>query len=169
MRDLPLEESCAAARRSWDAGHRLRRAGCLFLVVLGGCYRYTPTTDSPAAAADVRLHLSADGARAAAPVIGEGVTSVTGRVLSATESELVLTVSETAGADRRVSWAGERITLPRSSVTGIERRSLDRWRTVGVGAVGIGAVGAIALIVNALGSRADGDGDGGPIIIPPEP
>ena len=121
------------------------------------------------AAADVRVHLSESGAREAAPVIGQGVTSVSGRVLSATDSELVLSVSETAGPDRRVSWAGERITLSRASVAGVERRSLDGWRTVGVGAIGIGAVGAVALIVNAIGSRGDGDGGGGPVVIPPEP
>lgn len=168
MAFVPLVTQTAAPRRCTPARRALRGAACCCLVLFGACYRYTPTTDAPMETADVRLHLSDAGARAAAPVIGEGMTSVTGRVISASDSELVLIVSETAGPARRVSWAGERITLPRSSLASIERRSLDRWRTVGVGAIGVGTVGAVALLVNAIASKADGDGGGGPIITPPE-
>ena len=139
--------------------------GC---ILLGACYRYTPTTDVPVAGADVRLLLSEAGAADAAPVLGAGMTSVSGRVVSVSDAEVVLLVSETAGAERRLAWAGERITLPRSAVTSVERRSLDRRRSVGVAAAGVGAAAAIALIVNAIGSRGDGDGDGGPIVTPPE-
>ena len=140
--------------------------GC---ILLGACYRYTPTNDAPLAGADVRLHLSEAGATSVAPVIGAGMTSVSGRLVTVSDSDLVVVVSETAGAERRLAWAGERITLPRSAVASVERRSLDRSRTIGVGAAGVGAAAAIALLVNAIGSRGDGDGDGGPIIIPPEP
>ena len=147
----------------------LRRIAAFGFVLLGACYRYTPTASAPLAGADVRLHLSEAGSATVAPVIGVGMTSVSGRVVSVSDSELVLAVSETAGADRRLAWAGERITLPRSAVTSFERRSLDRSRTIGVGAASVGAAAAIALLVNAIGSRADGDGDDGTVVIPPEP
>jgi hypothetical protein len=135
--------------------------------VLGACYRYTPTTHAPAAGTDVRIHLTEGGAASLAPVLGAGTRSVTGRVVSATESDLILTVSETGRDATRVSWGGERITLPRSAVAHAEHRSLDGWRTVGVTAIGVGAAGAIALLVNAISSSSGGDGDG-PIIVPPE-
>ena len=146
-----------------------RRTAALCCVLLGACYRYTPTSDLPLAGSDVRLHLSEAGATNVAPIVGAGMTSVSGRVLSVSESDLVVVVSETAGADRRLSWAGERITLPRSAVSSVERRSLDRRRTIGVSAIGVGTAAAIALLVNAIGSRGDGDGDGGGVITPPEP
>ena len=170
MQSLLLDACPAACRRRARARMVARGwAACSAFLLLGACYRYTPTPDAPVAAGDVRLHLSDAGAKSVAPVIGEGMTSVSGRVISASESDLVLIVSETAGPDRRVSWAGERITLPRSSLASVERRTLDRWRTAGVGALGVGAAGAVALIINAMGSRGDGDGNGGPIITPPDP
>ena len=158
-----------STRRGSGLADRVFPVACLGLFLLGACYRYTPAPDAPMAQADVRVQLSDAGAMAAASVLGEGITSVSGRVVSVTDSDVVLAVSETSGPGRRVSWAGERITLPRSSLVRIERRTLDRRRTVGVAAIGVGAAGAIALIVNAVGSRGDGDGGGGPIITPPEP
>lgn len=144
----------------------LRCAGTAWVVLLGGCYRYTAMSAAPGAGTDVRIHLTEAGGASLAPVLGAGTTSVTGRVMSATDTDLVLVVSETGRADGRVSWGGERITLPRSALASAEHRSLDRWRTVGVGAIGIGAAGVIALLVNALSSSSGGD-DGGGVIIPP--
>jgi hypothetical protein len=135
--------------------------------VLGACYRYSPTTHAPAAGTDVRIHLTEGGAASLAAVLGAGTTSVTGRVVGATDSDVVLTVSETGRDATRVSWGGEQITIPRSAVATAEQRSLDGWRTLGVTAIGVGAAGAIALLVNAISSRSGGDGDG-TVVIPPE-
>ena len=142
----------------------LRCASAAWIVLLGGCYRYTAMSAAPGAGTDVRIHLTEAGGASLAPVLGAGTTSVTGRVLRATETDLVLVVSETGRADGRVSWGGEQITRPRSALASAEHRSLDRWRTVGVGAIGF--VGVIALLVNLVSSSSGGD-DGGPIIIPP--
>lgn len=144
---------------------RSAATGCFLL--LGACYRYTPTTDAAAAGSDVRIHLTAAGAAGLTPVLGAGTTSVTGRVVSVTDSDVILLVSETGRGESRVSWGGERITLPRSALASAELRSLDRGRTIGVAAIGVGAAGVIALVVNAISSRSGGDGDG-TVVIPPE-
>ena len=144
----------------------LRCAGAAWIVLLGGCYRYTAMSGAPGAGTDVRIHLTEAGGASLAPVLGAGTTSVTGRVISATDTDLVLVVSETGRPDGRVSWGGERITLPRSALASAEHRSLDRRRTVGVAAIGLGAAGVIAYLVNLLGSSSGGD-DGGGVIIPP--
>ena len=144
----------------------LRCAGAAWVVLLGGCYRYTAMSGAPGAGTDVRIHLTEAGGASLASVLGAGTTSVTGRVISANDTDLVLVVSETGRPDGRVSWGGERITLPRSALASAEHRSLDRWRTVGVSAIGLGAAGVIALLVNKLSSSSGGD-DGGGVIIPP--
>ena len=162
MIDAPRATRSQHARRA-----RAICASAAWLVLLGGCYRYTPMSDVPGAGTDVRIHLTEAGGASLAPVLGAGTTSVTGRVMSATDTDLVLLVSETGRADGRVSWGGERITLPRSALASAEHRSLDRWRTVGVSAIGIGAAGGvIALLVSAFGSGSGGD-DGGGVVIPP--
>lgn len=136
------------------------------LVLLGGCYRYTAVNEPPGAGADVRIRLTETGATSLAPLLGAGTTSVSGRVISASDSALLIAVSETGRADSRVAWAGERITVPRIALASAEHRSLDRWRTVGVGAIGVGAAGAVALLVSLLSAGSGGDGDG-TVVIPP--
>ena len=138
------------------------------IAVLGGCYRYTPTNDAPGAGSDVRVHLTQSGTASLAPVLGVGTTSLSGRVISANDSSVVLAVSETAGSVGRVSWAGERITLPRNALGSAELRSMDRRRTVKAVAIGVGAAAAIALLVSSIAAQSGGD-DGGGVIIPPEP
>ena len=149
----------------------LRRAALLLghaavVGTLGACYRYTPVDDLPGAGSEVRIHLTDEGATRLGPILGTGTTSLSGRIVSASDSTLVVAVSETGRGDSHVSWAGERITLPRSTLARAERRSLDRRRTVGVSAAGLGAAGLVALLVYKLGSSSGGDGDG-TVIIPP--
>ena len=134
--------------------------------VLGGCYRYAPVDELPGAGSEVRIHLTDEGIASLGPVLGAGTTNLSGRIVSASDSTLVVSVSETGRGDSHVSWAGERITLPRSTLARAERRSLDRWRTVGVGAAGLGAAGLVSALVKELGSRSGGDGDG-TVVIPP--
>jgi hypothetical protein len=135
-------------------------------MLLAGCYRYTAVNEPPGAGADVRIRLTEAGAASLAPLLGAGTTSVSGRIITASDSTLLLAVSETGRGDARVAWAGERVTVPRLALASAEYRSLDRWRTVGIGAAGVGAAGVVALLVNALSSRAGGDGDG-TVVIPP--
>lgn len=148
-------------------GRPVRGVGALCVVVLGACYRYAPMDAAPAAGAAVRMHLTEGGAAQMAPVLGAGTTSVTGRVLSATDTGLVLAVTETGrNGGERVTWSGERIAVPSGALASAERRSLHPWRTLGVAGVGVAAGALIAAIVSALDSSSGGD-DGGPIIIPP--
>ncbi len=155
-------ESRAPFRRRASAVLRYAVAA----VLLGGCYRYNAVNEPPGAGADVRIHLTETGATSLAPLLGAGTMSVSGRIITASDSSLLIAVSETGRGDSRVAWAGERITVPRFALASAEHRSLDRWRTVGVGAIGVGAAAVVALLVNALGSGSGGDGDG-PVVIPP--
>lgn len=121
----------------------------------------------PVVGADVRIHLTEVGGGQLAPVLGAGTTSVTGRVVSATDTDLVLAVTETGRGEGRVTWNGDRVTLPCSAFAGVERRSLDRRRTLRAGAIGLAAATVIALLIRALDTSASGGDDGGPVVIPP--
>ncbi len=144
----------------------LRYAAAIAGVAIGGCYRYTPVGDASGDATDVRLQLTEAGGAQLSPVLGAGTTAVAGRVISATDTGFVLAVSETTRNAERIRWAGERVTIPRSAVLAVERRSLDRRRTMGVVAIGVGAAAALGVLIGLIASAAGGD-DPGPIIIPP--
>jgi hypothetical protein len=144
-----------------------RFAGVVLCVAaLGGCYRYTPLTTAVAPGMDLRVRLTEAGATALARQLGAGVASVTGRVVR-TDSAVVLAVSETERAGTRLSWGGEEVAIPGSAVAGIERRVLDRRRTLGVAAGGAGGAALLYLVIRSVGSAASGGDDGGPVVPPP--
>jgi hypothetical protein len=137
--------------------------------VLGGCYRYAPLTDgSPAPGADVRLALGPGASPELFKVLGDRTEAVDGRIASAADSGYVVMVSGTRkqGETGTVSWAGERVLIPRAAIAGMQRRTLDKKRTFGVAGIAFLAAAATALIVDGLGSNSGGN-DGG--VTPPPP
>ncbi len=109
--------------------------------------------------------LSDQGRVVLAPLIGPGARRISGRVVGVSDSALTLGVSGvqyvTAAAMTR--WNGERVSVPRSVVAGIEERRLSRSRTW----VTVGLVAAAALAVSLI--AITGSGTAGPIGGPPEP
>jgi hypothetical protein len=138
------------------------------VVLLAACYRYAPLTDlAPVDGAVVRLDLSDAGTARMGSVLGRNAIAVEGTILSRTDSSFLISVSATRQRDEQpLTWAGERVTVPRDAVQTIEARSLNKKKTLLVaGAAVLGAIG-LKLIVSGLDALAGG-GDGG--ITPPPP
>ena len=137
------------------------------------CYRYAPVTEpvvSPGT--HVRLGLIQQGEPALRSVLGEGTIAVEGQVVGASDSVYNMAIAATLkkGAmniPSRIVWSGESVTIPRASVSGVERRSLDRGRTTRAIAIAtVAALVSVKLIVSAAGSSSGGD-DGGVVVTPP--
>jgi hypothetical protein len=140
-------------------------AGTALLTVLtttAGCYRYAPVNGvGPDRGTEVRVRLTDGGAVALAPLIGNRVESVDGRVSAVGDTSLVLAVRMTT--DRtgiELPWQGEPVTIPRSAVAGVETRTFDRNRTLLVTG---GALAAVVLIGVGFSLAGFGGGsEGGP-------
>ena len=128
--------------------HRTRsRALTLLSLVLvaSSCYRFTPIEGAtPAPGQEVRLSLSDEGSVRMAPLIGPRIEAIDGRIVQTTDTALVIAVAAavTQGG-RAMTWSMERLTVPRSAVSSIRTRTLDRRKSWIV--AGLGVVGAIAL------------------------
>jgi len=128
-------------------------------VVTGGaCYRYTPIdSPSPALGSEVRLRLTDAGAITMAPLVGNRIELVDGRISSVADTAVTLSVTGTT--DRlgsEVPWKGEEVVFPRSAVAGLERRSLDKGKSYLVGGIAAGLVAAVG-----IGFTISGNGSGG--------
>jgi hypothetical protein len=138
----------------------------LVLNALSACYRYVPasTTDIIPGGA-YRGHLSAEGSRDVARLVGENVELFDGRIITVTDSSYLIAMSATQKrADpRSLVWAGERLVIPRTAVNKFELRELDRGRTFRaalLSALGIVTIGALVFSIN-------GGSGGDPVIVPP--
>ena len=130
-------------------------------VTSGACYRYTQIdAPSPALGSEVRVRLTDAGAVALAPLVGNRIEMVDGRVSSVTDTAVTLSV--TATTDRvgsEVPWKGEQVVFPRSSVARLEQKHLDRGKSYMVGGIAAGLVAAIGVGFSVTGN---GGGSGGP-------
>ena len=100
-------------------------------VLVSGCYRYYPAaTPIPPAGVRVAAELSDSGTVVLARTVGPGVSTVEGRVVRADTEEIELSVTTVRQHDGRESgWRGERITVPRNLLTGLQERKFSRSRT----------------------------------------
>ena len=130
----------------------------------GACYRYTPI-DAPSTAlgTEVRVRLTDAGAVTLAPLVGNRIELVDGRISSVADTSVTLSVTGTT--DRlgvQVPWKGEQVNVPRSAVAGFERRSLDRGKSYIVGGIAAGLVAAVgvgfSIVGNGGGGRTTGTG-----------
>ena len=155
-------------------------AAAVLLHVLSGCYRYVPADGAANGAAigaavvapsgaDVRVFLTPQGMTALEPRLGPRTAAVVGRVGDVGDGVVTLVVSETRKTDggAPVRWIGERVAIPTASIARIERRTLDRRRTVLAAALAALAAGATFALLAALSGGGEGeDGAGGPVPTP---
>jgi hypothetical protein len=127
--------------------------------VLGGaCYRYTPI-DLPSSAlgAEVRVRLTDAGAITLAPLVGNRIELVDGRVSSIADTAVTLAVTGTT--DRlglETPWRGEQLIFPRATLAEFQGRSLDRRRSYVAGGIAAGLMAAVG-----IGFSITGNGGGG--------
>ena len=146
----------------------LRRAARMLAVApfvastLTGCYSYArvgPGASAPAPGEFVAAEITDQGRVALADSLGPSPSRVEGRLVSASDTAVTLAVTavRSLGGDR-ATWAGERVTLRRTSVSQLTQRRLSVGRSVVAGAIAVGAVVALAI---ALGITGFSDGGGG--------
>lgn len=128
--------------------------------VAGGCYRYAPMdVESPSLGTSVRVQLTDAGALTMAPLIGARVEFLDGRITSAADTALTLSVTGTTDRfGNEVPWRGEHVMIPRSALAGFQRRTLDRKRSYLFGGVAVGLVAAVGV---GFGINGSGGGDRG--------
>lgn len=131
-------------------------------VTSGACYRYTAIdSPSPALGSEVRLRLTDAGAITMAPLVGNRIEVVDGHIASVADT--VVTLSVTGTIDRlgaEVPWKGEQVVFPRSTVAGLERRSLDKGKSYLVGGIAAGLVAAVGIGFSISGNGSGGQGSG---------
>src|SRR4051812_39123990 len=116
--------------------------------LLSGCYTYTPLDSAaPPPGSNVRARLSAPAAARIAPSLGgTDARLVTGLVVDAQPTALTLEIPTVpAGTATAQTGLFQRVTLSRTDVLELERRTLDKQRTgvvVGAALVGAGVITA---------------------------
>jgi hypothetical protein len=135
------------------------------LLVASGCYTYVPLrAPQPRTGVRIAAELTDSGTAGLSAYLGRGATTVDGRVLSAENGVVELSVVSVRTRDGQPSyWSGETVSLPRSMIAGMKERRLAKGSTVLIG----GAITAFVLIaVDAFSGGLFGSDDGGP---PPPP
>jgi hypothetical protein len=131
-------------------------------VTSGACYRYTPIdSSSPALGSDVRLRLTDAGAITMAPLVGNRIEVVDGHISSVADTSVTLSVTQTTdrlGAE--VTWKGEPVVFPRTTVASLERRSLDKGKSYLMGGITAGLVAAVGIGFSISGSGSNGQSSG---------
>jgi len=137
---------------------------CFALVLASACYRYTASPNATPSSGDVvRLDLTTAGMERMTRVLGRDAVAVEGSILAVDDTSYVMAVSGTRQRENQstLSWAGDRVVIPRSAVQSMERRSLDNKKTWLV--AGLIVLGAIAAKVIISGFDAFAGGDDGSI------
>jgi hypothetical protein len=152
-------------------GRSLRIAGfpVLALTLFSSCYRYVPaTTTDLVVGSAYRGHLTEEGSRRVAPIVGEDVVGFDGRIVTVTDTAYLVAMSATMKRTdpRPTVWTGEQLVIPRSAVNRFELRELDRPRTMRAAALYTAGIVGIGILVFSIKSIASGSGTVNP---PPPP
>ena len=141
----------------------VRRASLLLIPAIAGCYVYAPSARPISPGDDVRLFLNDRGRAELTAVVGPSVRSLTGQIVAATDSQLTISVRESASI-RGVSseWNGEHVTVGTVLVDSARARRISPVRTA---AAAVGGVAFVAVVRSAFGGGSNGGS--GPTSGPP--
>jgi hypothetical protein len=136
------------------------------LVSSGACYTYSNVmTANNVAEERAEFRLSDEGRVRMQRQLGPGALTVEGRVTSNTDSAWTLKVYRLTNVEGFANvWSGEEIELPRSAVTTVSTRRLDRQASL-VAAAGVTGVVAVFILSRSLfgGGSLFGDDGGGSV------
>jgi hypothetical protein len=156
MRERPVAASSVLGPRSL----------CLTLaLLLAACHRYEPVT---AATVDPRANVSVTltdfGTANLGRLLGMGVGTVEGQLLSLSDSALTIGVQLVRQRNGiETFWKGERVTIPRSDVAEIRQRRFSKGKSaVATIAVIAAAVGAVEAFIGTGSGGSPPTGSGGP-------
>jgi hypothetical protein len=122
------------------------RCASVLVLLLAGCYSYSPLTTQPRPDQHVSLQLTRAGSDTLLPLLGIGVRAVEGFVIQTTQAGYQMTVSGVSGAgDFHTEWRGERVEIPLHLVRDIQERRFSLGRSVLLAGAAVGAsLGAVA-------------------------
>jgi hypothetical protein len=134
-----------------------RLAVLALLPAITACYTVQPiTSPAPAAGSRIVAELTDAGTAMMAPWLGPGALEIEGLVESATEEEWRLALIRVDHRQRGVvSWNREEVVFPRSALSGVAVRTMNRKRSI-LAAVGI--TGGALLVARLVGLVTVGDG-----------
>lgn len=141
----------------------MRRTSLLLLPVVVGCYVYAPADRPLAPGDDVRLFLNDRGRAELTGLVGPSVRSLTGEIVAATDSQLTISVRESASTRGVASeWNGEHVTVSTALMDSTRAHRISPVRTA---AAAVGGVAFVALVRAAFGGGSNGGS--GPTSGPP--
>ncbi|MDQ6830169.1 MAG: hypothetical protein M3081_15035 [Gemmatimonadota bacterium] len=143
---------------------------CLALMLLSGCYTYTPfLSERPSPGEEVALELNDQGRVGVADRLGPEVARVEGSLADVSDTTVTLRVDGVVNlAGESTKWNGESVRVRREFVRRMLEKKFDGRRTAIVAVVSAAAIGVFIATRSFLGSGADnsgkpGDGGGGGI------
>jgi hypothetical protein len=136
------------------------------VLAVASCYRFSPIPGvTPDRGQEVRLELTDEGSVRMAPMIGPRIGAIDGKVIEPGDTAIVLAVQAVvAQSGRSMNWSDERLTVPRSAVSSVRTRTLDRkrsWIAAGLTVVGAIALGEVFGIGNGFDGLLGAGGGGG--------
>lgn len=138
-------------------------AASLSLLLTTGCATYTPLDrDTALSLGEARIELTDRGTLELSTRIGAGAVSLDGRLQTATDTSLTVTLVQTRSRSGDTQqWSGEQVTVPLSWISGYrQRRSSPARTSLFVGGI-LAAVTVIGLAFTAGNSTSGGNGGGG--------
>jgi len=152
-----------SVRHASPLGRRGRAAtlACLGATVLQACYSTVAAPLSgPAPSGDVQVTLSPEGSARLVSALGPRAASLDGRVVSRTDSSLLVVVTGVARTTgTREDWPSDQVVVPLSAVQTLSVRRLSVGRSVVFATVG--AVTAFLVGRGFTGTEGGGTGRGG--------
>ena len=143
----------------------LRRATTSFLALcLAGCYVYRPAAPQLRDGQEVQVFLNDRGRSELGATVGAGIRTLSGAVVQAGDSSIVLAVSRTRSIDgAEYEWTREHVSVRRLLLDSVRVRRVSVPRTVIVtGAV----VAAAALVRTAFSAGSSGGSQRSPMPAP---
>lgn len=132
----------------------MRRTTFLLLPLTAGCYVYAQVDHPPAPGDGARLFLNDRGRAELTALVGPSVRSLTGEIVAANDSQITISVRESASTRGESSeWNGERVTVGTALLDSTRARRISPLRTAAAAA---GGVAFVALVRAAFGGGSNG-------------
>jgi hypothetical protein len=155
--------------RFWDVGNRTvaMMAALLLSGALNGCYEFVPAqTDVMAPGKPIALEINDQGRVGLGSVIGAEVRRLSGTLISESDQEFDMRVTElTFLNDRTSQWSGEQVRVPKQYARTVFEQRLSAGKTVVAALVSAGLILG-GILSSSLSGRGGNDGSVGK---PPPP
>lgn len=143
-------------------------AAVLLAVFPASCYSYQPVAEAPSPGSSVRVRLTAPGALELSEATDEARRTYEGQLVRAGEDTVTISMLQSRSQSEFEARRTLRnsMSIPRSYVQALERRTLSTAKTTLVigGAAGVMVALVLGLSGGGEGSDPGNGGDGGPVL-----